>query len=127
MCILLVLLTYVHRTSLKSILILYLSLKEVKCALLQALRLCAGSTAHSGSRGIALLYLEHGTRRGWGGCSLPPGKTWYPLYRRLGRHEGRSGQVRKISPPTWIRSPDRPACSQSLNRLSYPAYTSHLT
>jgi hypothetical protein len=31
--------------------------------------------------------------------SLPPGKTKYPLYRRLGGPQGRSGQVRKISPP----------------------------
>jgi len=30
---------------------------------------------------------------------LPPGKTRYPLYRRLGEPQGRSGQVRKISPP----------------------------
>ena len=30
---------------------------------------------------------------------LPPGKTRYPLYRRLGGPQGRSGQVRKISPP----------------------------
>ena len=33
------------------------------------------------------------------GRSLPPGKTLYPLYRRLGGPQGRSGQVRKISPP----------------------------
>ena len=33
------------------------------------------------------------------GHSLPPGKTRYPLYRRLGGPQGRSGQVRKISPP----------------------------
>jgi len=32
------------------------------------------------------------------GHSLPPGKTRYPLYRRLGGPQGRSGQVRKISP-----------------------------
>jgi len=31
-------------------------------------------------------------------AALPPGKTRYPLYRRLGRPQGRSGQVRKISP-----------------------------
>jgi len=31
--------------------------------------------------------------------TLPPGKTRYPLYRRLGGPQGRSGQVRKISPP----------------------------
>ena len=33
------------------------------------------------------------------GRSLPPGKTRYPLYRRLGGPQGRSGQVRKISSP----------------------------
>ena len=33
------------------------------------------------------------------GRYLPPGKTRYPLYRRLVRLQGRSGQVRKISPP----------------------------
>ena len=32
------------------------------------------------------------------GRSLTPGKTRYPLYRRLGGDQGRSGQVRKISP-----------------------------
>ena len=45
----------------------------------------------------------------------------YPLYRRLGGPQGRSGQVQKISPPTGIRSPDRPGRSQSLYRLSYRA------
>jgi hypothetical protein len=33
------------------------------------------------------------------GHSLPLGKTWYPLYKRLGGPQGWSGQVRKISPP----------------------------
>jgi len=33
------------------------------------------------------------------GRILPPGKTRYPLYRRLGGPQGRSGQVRKILPP----------------------------
>jgi hypothetical protein len=33
------------------------------------------------------------------GRTLPPGKTGYPLYRRLGGPQGRYGQVRKISPP----------------------------
>jgi len=31
--------------------------------------------------------------------ALPPGKTRYPLYWRLGKSEGRSGQVRKILLP----------------------------
>ena len=54
-------------------------------------------------------------------AALPPGKTRYPSYRRLGWPQGRSGRVRKISPPpTGIRSPDRPARSESLYRLSYP-------
>jgi len=37
---------------------------KVKVTLVQALRLCTGRTAHRGSRGIALLFLDHGTRRG---------------------------------------------------------------
>jgi len=32
-------------------------------------------------------------------AALPPGKTRYPLYRRLGGPQGRSERVRKISPP----------------------------
>ena len=34
-----------------------------KCTLVQVLKLCTGPTAHRGSRGIALLFLDHGTRR----------------------------------------------------------------
>jgi hypothetical protein len=37
---------------------------SIKCTLVQALRLCTGRTAHRGSRGIALPFLDHGTRRG---------------------------------------------------------------
>ena len=41
-----------------------------------------------------------------------PGKgTRYAFYRRLGGPQGRSGRVRKISPATQIRSPDRAARS----------------
>jgi hypothetical protein len=58
------------------------------------------------------------------GRSLPPGKTRHPLYRRLGGTQDWSGQVRKILPPTEIRSPDRSARSQSLYRLCYPAHSS---
>ena len=52
-------------------------------------------------------------------AALPTRKTRCPLYRRLGGPQGRSGRVRKISPPTEIRSPDRPARTESLCRLSY--------
>jgi len=41
------------------------------------------------------------------GRSLPPGKTRYPLYRRLGGPQGWSGQLRK-SRHTGIRFRDRP-------------------
>ena len=49
----------------------------------------------------------------------PEKETRYPFYRRLGGPQGRSGRVRKISPPTGIRSQDRPFRSESLYRLSY--------
>ena len=35
------------------------------------MRLCTGHTAHRGSRGIALPFLNHGTRRGWGVSVTP--------------------------------------------------------
>jgi hypothetical protein len=56
------------------------------------------------------------------GRSLPPGKTRYPLYRTLGGPQGQCGQVRKILSLTGIRSPDRPARSELLYRLSHPAH-----
>ena len=43
------------------------------------------------------------------GRTLPPGKTRYPFYRRLGGPQGRSGQVRKISsPPGFDSGPSSP-------------------
>jgi hypothetical protein len=53
--------------------------------------------------------------------ALPPGKTQYPLYRRLGGPQGRLRRVQKILAPTGIRSPDRPAHSQSLYRVDQNA------
>ena len=50
----------------------------VKCTLVQALRLCTGRTAHRGSRGIAVLFLDHGTRRSEGSASF---LAIYPLER----------------------------------------------
>ena len=34
--------------------------------------------------------------------SLPQRKTRYPLYKRLGGPQGRSGRMRKILPPPWF-------------------------
>ena len=42
----------------------FLAKGKLKCTLLQTMRLCTGRTAHRGSRGIALLFLDHGTGRG---------------------------------------------------------------
>jgi len=76
---------------------------KVKCTLVKTLRLCTGRTAHRGSRGIALLFLDHTTRRGEGSASRPghslfPRETRYQLCKRLDGPQGRSRQVRKISP-----------------------------
>jgi len=69
-----------------------------------------------------------------GGWSTPrPGRftfgkeTRHPFYRRLCGPQGRVGRERKISPPTGIRSPDLPACSESLYRLRYPGLRSSIT
>jgi hypothetical protein len=57
---------------------------KLKFTLVQVLRLCTGHTAQMGSRSIALLFFDHGIRRGEGsesrpGRSLPQGKTRYPV------------------------------------------------
>jgi len=52
---------------------------------------------------------------------MPRGKTRYPLYRRLGGPPGLVRTGAENLAPTGIRSPDRPARSQSLYRLRYPA------
>jgi hypothetical protein len=60
--------------------------------------------AQSGCRGIAILFPDIDTRMG--GLSaprypaaFPPEKTRYPLYRKQGGSQDRSGRVRKISSP----------------------------
>ena len=50
---------------------------------------------------------------------LPPRKTWYPLYRRLGGPQGQSGRVWKISPlPGFYHGPCSPQRVAILNVLS---------
>jgi hypothetical protein len=92
--------------------ILHVSRISVKFALKLTLKssyMFRCKTARRGSRSIALPFHDHGTRRGEGSASRPgrsllPGKTRYPLYRRLGGLQGRSGLVRKISPPPGFDS-----------------------
>ena len=62
---------------------------------------------------------------GVSGQSLPPAvlhpeKTRYPLYRRLGRPQGRSGRVRKILPTPEFDPQTVQPVAQSLHRLPYP-------
>ena len=92
-----------------------------KRTLVQALRPCTGRTARRRNRGIAVLFLDHDTRRGWGisvrpSRSLHPGKTRYPLYRRL------SGpQVRKISsPPGFDPRTVKPVASRYTDYANRP-------
>ena len=52
-------------------------------------------------------------------AALSPGKTRYPLYKKLGGLRSRYGRTRKMSPHTWFRRQDRSAVGESLYRLSY--------
>jgi hypothetical protein len=101
---------------------------KVKCTLVQALRLCRGCTAHRGSRDIALPFLDHGTRRGLGVSLTPPplftpGKDPVPILQEAMWAPGPVWTGVENLDHTAIRSPDRPARSQSLYRLSYPAHS----
>jgi len=101
---------------------------KVKFTLVQVLRPCGGRTVHRESRGIALLFLDHGTRRGWGGqrhapAALHPEKVPVPILQEAGWAPGPVWTGAENLAPTGIRSPDLPACSQSLYQLSYPAHT----
>jgi len=94
---------------------------KVKCTLVQALKLCTGRTAHRGSRGIALLFHNHGSRRGWGVSVTPrplftSGKYPVPIVREAGWAPGPVWTGAENLASTGIRSPDRPARSQSLSR-----------
>ena len=100
---------------------------KVKCTLLQALRLCTGRTAHRRIRGIALLFHDHGTRRGWGVSVTPwplftTGKEPVPIVQEAGWAPGPIWTGAENLAPTGIRSPDRPTLSQSLYQLRYPAH-----
>ena len=103
------------------------SVVQVKCTLVQALRLCTGRTSHRGSRGIALPCRDHGTRRGWGISVTPrplysPGKDTVPIIQEVGWVPGPVWKGVENLGHTGIRSLDSPARSQSLYRLSYRAH-----
>ena len=77
-------------------------------------------------RGIALLFHDRGTRRGWVVRSTPrphftPWKYPVPILQEAGWASGPVWTGGK-SRPHRDSIPDRPARSQSLYRLSYPAH-----
>jgi len=86
---------------------------KVKCTIVQALRLCTGLTAHRENSGIALLFLDHGTRRGRGVTVTPrslftPGKDPVPIVQEAGWAPGPVWTGAENIVPTGIRSPDHP-------------------
>ena len=105
--------------------------KKVKYTLVQALRFCTSRTAHRGSGGIAILFLDHGTRRGWGVSVTPrtlftPVRGPVPIVQEAGWAPGSVWTGVKNLATTGVRTPDRPARSQSLYRLSYQAHKWHI-
>jgi len=78
-------------------------------------------------RGIALLFHNRGTRRGWVVSSTPrphftPGKDAVPILQEAGWALGPVWTGGK-SCPHRDSIPNRPARSQSVYRLSYPSHT----
>ena len=58
---------------------------------------------------------------------LPAGKTRYPLYRRLGGPQGRSGRVRKLSPPPRFDPRTIPPVASHYNDWDIPAHNLEYT
>jgi hypothetical protein len=78
-------------------------------------------------RGIALPFRDLGARRGEWSASRPgsftPGKDPVTIVQEAGWASESVLTCAKNLAPTGIRSPDRPARSHSLYRLSYPAHS----
>ena len=88
--------------------------KKVKVTLVQALRLCTGRKAYTGSSGIALPFHDHGTRRGWGVSLMSrplfnPEKDPVPIVHEARWAPGPVWTGAENLAHTGIRSPGRPA------------------
>jgi hypothetical protein len=91
------------------------------------MRFCTGHTAQRVVKGIALLFHDPGIRRGWAVSVTPwslftPRKDPVPIVQEAGWVPGSVWTSAENLAPNGIRSPDRPARSQSLYRLHYPAH-----
>ena len=59
-------------------------------------------------------------------AALPPGKTGYPLYRRLGGSQDLSGRVRKVSPSPGFDPRSAEPVANRYADWSIPAHTNRL-
>jgi hypothetical protein len=59
-------------------------------------------------------------------AALPPGMTRYPLYRRLGRPQGQSGRVLKISPPPGFDPRTVQPVASRYTDYAIPAHLEHV-
>ena len=105
---------------------IHLSLRHIKWAKKVKFSCYRPGVAHRVGRGIALLFHDRGTRRGWVVSSTPrphftPGKDPVPILQEAGWAPGPVWTGGK-SRPHRDSIPDRAASSQSLSRLSYPAH-----
>ena len=105
----------------------YFCLKLMKCDMVKCSHYRPGLAQRVG-RGIALLFHDHGTRREWVVSNTPrphftPGKDPVPILQEPGWAPGSvwGGGKSRLHRDSI---PDRPALSQSLYRLSYPAHRS---
>jgi hypothetical protein len=99
--------------------------KKVKVTIVHALRLCTGRTAHRGSRGIAVLFNDHGTRRGWGVSVTPrplftPGKDPVPVVQEVGWSPGPvwTGAENLAPPPGFDPRTVQPVASRNTDQFT---------
>jgi len=101
---------------------------KLKCTLVQGLRLCTGRTAHRGSRGIALPFHDHGTRRGWGVSVTPrplftPGKNPVPIVQEAGWAPGPVWRdAENLAPPGFDPRTVQPVASRYTDYATRPTF-----
>ena len=57
------------------------------------------------------------------GCNLPPGKTRYPFYSRLGGPQGRSGRAENLVPTGILSRTVQPVVSRYTDWATGPTYS----
>ena len=97
------------------------------CTLVQALRLCTGRTAYRGSRGIALPFHDHGTRRGWGVSVTPrplftPGKDPVSIVQESGWVPGPVWTGTENLPPGFDPRTVQPVASRYTDWATRPTF-----